>query len=319
MAYDSKVYNVITDRIIAMLEEGIVPWRKPWNGAEGMPRNLVSKRPYRGLNPFVLSIQPFSSPFWLSYKQVKQLGGVIKDDELKKYTPVIFWKYFDEPRKSKKKDNGGDEDKEEEEDLNDIADLPTTGPRTFYRRPYVRYYNVWNVEQCEGLDDHLPKAKPEIEFTPIAACEQVIANMPEEANIIYKGARACYVPTLDEIWIPKAEIFHSIEEFYSTEFHELGHWTGHSSRLNRKGIEEPHFYGDEIYSQEELVAEMCATFLCSMTGIEQQTIENSKNYIGNWLKKLKNDPKLVVFAGAQAQRACDFIMNVKHTGGDTNA
>jgi antirestriction protein ArdC len=133
--------------------------------------------------------------------------------------------------------------------------------------------------------------------------------MPLRPAIKYGGDRACYSPTLDQIKLPKRNAFKSPEEFYCTAFHELAHASGHSSRLGRKGVLEPSYFGSHDYSQEELVAEFGASMLCGFAGIEQQTLDNSAAYIQGWLKVLRGDKKLAIIAAGQAQLAADYILN----------
>jgi antirestriction protein ArdC len=167
---------------------------------------------------------------------------------------------------------------------------------------------VFSLDQCEGIEH--PK-EPEIEnsFTPIEQAERIIENMQCKPVIQYGGNRAAYSPSFDVVKLPNREAFKSAEQFYSTAFHELSHATGHQSRIGRKGILEPSYFGSHEYSQEELCAEFGASMLCGVSGIEQSTIENSAAYIQGWLKVLKNDKKLLVHAAAQAQKAADYILN----------
>jgi antirestriction protein ArdC len=146
-------------------------------------------------------------------------------------------------------------------------------------------------------------------FTSIERAEQIMAGMPHKPDIRHGGNEACYSPMLDYVKLPEPSAFQSPEEYYATAYHELVHSTGHASRVGRKGILEPSFFGSHEYSKEELVAEMGAAFLCGVAGIEQRTIENSASYISGWLKALKNDRKLLVMAAAQAQHAVDYILS----------
>jgi antirestriction protein ArdC len=282
-----KVYDVINSRIMELLEQGTVPWRKTWNAASNQPKNLASKKDYRGINVFLLASMPYSSPYWMTYKQVSDKGGhVIKGS---KSCPIIFWKWFD------KKDAGGDD-----------ADTVSVNGKI----PMLRYYNVFNLEQVEGIEP--PPATEVINtFTPIEMAEQIIAGMPLRPDIHHGGNKACYSPSLDFVKLPVPEAFQSPEEYYSTAFHELSHATGHAKRVGRKGVTETSYFGSHEYSKEELVAEMGAAFLCGHAGIEQRTIENSAAYIQGWLKALKNDKKMLIMAAAQGQRASDFILNMK--------
>jgi len=278
-----KVYEIITDRIMEKLEQGCVPWHKPWAGNSEYQKNLITKKEYRGINVFILSCAGYASPYWLTYKQAKELGGNIQKGE--KGSPVVFWKWLE-----KKSDD------ETEEKI-----------------PMLRYYTVFNVCQTEGIDE---KKIPELaikynELEKIEICEQVIARMPKRPEIVHKEQRAYYRPSNDTLNMPLFESFDDAEKFYSVIFHELTHSTGHQSRLNRKGITEIAAFGSKEYSKEELVAEMGAAFLCGHCQIENKTIDNSAAYIKSWLSKLHDDKKMVVVAAAQAQKAADFILGIE--------
>lgn len=282
-----KVEDVITQRIIEKLESGVVPWHKPWCDA-GAPKNLITKKEYRGVNVFLLACAGYASPFWASYKQISELGGVVKKGE--HGFPVVFWKFVD----CKEKDESG-------------AEISK-------KIPFLRYYTVFNTQQTEGIDEKkipaLEKRYNEIE--KIEQCEQVVFSMPQRPEILNKEQRAYYVPSTDHVNMPGMETFDGSAEYYSTLFHELTHSTGHESRLNRKGITGLHSFGTQEYSKEELIAEMGAAFLCGHCQIENKTIDNSASYIKSWLRKFEDDRKMVIFAAAAAQKAVDFILNRKH-------
>ncbi len=278
-----NVYEIVNNRIMGLLEQGTIPWRKPWNAATGMPKNLTSKKEYRGVNVFLLSCMPYSSPYWITYKQATDKGGNVRKGE--KSTLVVFWKLF----------------KTEE-----TGDTELTGKGA----PMLRYYNVFNLEQCEGIAAP-PTTETINQFNPIGKAEDIVTSMPLVPELKYGGNRAFYSPVLDYIQLPNKQTFESPEEYYSTCFHELVHSTGHSNRLGRKSILEPSYFGSHEYSKEELVAEMGAAFLSGYAGIEQKTLDNSAAYIKGWLSALKGDKKLLVLAAAQAQKASDFILNRK--------
>jgi antirestriction protein ArdC len=179
--------------------------------------------------------------------------------------------------------------------------------------PLLRYYRVYNLDQVSGIKKPALENLPQ--FKPIAEAEQIANAYGSHLEALrHGGNRAFYRPATDSIQMPEKQTFDSPEEYYSTLFHEFTHSTGHKSRLNRTGITETHFFGDEIYSKEELVAEMGAAMLCGVIGIENKTIKNSASYIQSWLGKLKDDKKLVVHAAAAAQKAADFIIDVKAHG-----
>ena len=239
---------------------------------------LISKRPYRGINCFLLNISGYASPYWATFNQISKLGGkVIKGQ---RSTPVVFWKWIEI------------EDKD-------------TGEKV--EKPFLRYYRVFNLEQTEGLKSPESEDPQEIIFTPLQQCEQIIENMPRKPMAQHKFQAAWYKPSIDLVNMPRPETFESAEEYYSTFFHELAHATGHPGRLNRPTLTEMAPFGSTNYSKEELVAEMTSAMLCGVTGIENRTIDNSAAYVQGWLKKLKNDKRLVVLAAAQAQKAADYI------------
>jgi antirestriction protein ArdC len=278
-----KVYEIITNIILKKLEEGTIPWQKPWNTQESMPRNLVSKKEYQGINAFILGCQHYSSPYWLTFKQCKDLGGNIRKSA--QGTPVVYWNW-----------------QEIEED-----------GETEKKVPFMRYYTVFNVAQCENIPEDKIPATTEATTThidKIMQCEGIFENWEDKPEIRHGEQKAYYRPFSDLINMPQVETFTNSEEYYSTLFHELTHSTGHEKRLNRQGITEIAPFGTPLYSKEELVAEMGAAFLCGFTGIEYATIDNSAAYIQGWLKKLKDDKKLVIIAATQAQKAVNYILGI---------
>lgn len=278
------VYQIITNRLIAILEAGTVPWRKPWNyGSERGPLNLISRKHYQGINCFLLACSAFGSPYWLSFRQAQQLGGKVRKAE--KGSPVIFWKIYE-------KDDPQAEDGKK-------------------RLPLLRYYTVFNAEQCEGIDVPTSTGTTWHQHDPIEEAEEIHLSMPNRPTVDIGGTRACYSPAHDHVCVPELSRYEQPEEYYCTLFHELAHSTGHKSRLNREGIRDHHFFGDAVYSREELVAEMAAAFLCGHCGIENATIHNSAGYLQNWIRALRGDKKLAITAAAQAQKAADYILNRK--------
>jgi len=221
----------------------------------------------------------FDDNRWATFKQIKDHDGHVRRGE--KGTPVVFWKTIDI------------EDKDD-----------TTKIKTVW---FLRYFTVFNVTQADGLD--LPAVETTgPTFDPVEAAEHIVANMPNRPHMDHNGGdRAYYIPRLDEVHLPPRSAFSGAEEYYSTAFHELGHSTGHESRLNRHGLETGiAAFGSPVYSREELAAEFTSAFLCHASGIEN-TIENSTAYVQSWLKALKNDTRMAVVAASQAQRAADYI------------
>lgn len=296
-----QIYQLVTDRVLALLEQGIIPWKKPWKTSGGSalpPSNLVSRRPYRGINIFLLIAQNFTSPYWLTFKQAQERGGHVRRGE--RGTPIVFWRI----------DQRAEEPGEDETD-------------TDRRRILLRYYTVFNVEQCDGIE--VPGGHPvdvDPTFDPIPACEAVYGNMPFPPELRHGGQQAFYSRSMDLVQLPKREAFCRCESYYSTLFHELAHATGHPSRLNRLAEEDGSgIFGSPAYAREELVAEMTAAMMCGVLGISpvkveaispdgsEELLENSAAYLRYWMDVLKGDSRVVVIAAARAQKAADYILS----------
>jgi antirestriction protein ArdC len=285
----ANVYDIITERIIERIEtEKRLPWRQPWkhylNAESGAPQNLVSKKPYRGVNVFLLACigSQYTTPFWLTFKQAQKLGGSIRKGQ--KGVPVVYWHWFE-----KKK--------------NTLTNKPE-------RVPVLKYYTVFNVDQCDGIDVPKLEAKPLNTVEAIAGCEAVFSNMPKAPKLTHGEAQAYYRPTTDTVNMPQRDSFRDAPSYYHTLFHELTHATGHESRLGRLKTSELRGYGSEPYAKEELVAELGACFLSGHCGIEATQEDQSVAYLQGWLSALRKDPKLIVQASAQAQKAADYILGV---------
>lgn len=287
--YKKDVYQIITDRIIAQLEKGVVPWQKNWKN-EGIPTNLITLKPYRGINILLLSSLGFSRNYFLTFKQLKTLGGTLKEGE--KSIPVCFWKYSDEEQEAGK-DAG-------------------TQPK---KKVVMRYYLVYNIEQCEGLPVY--KIPLPVEANPIVSCERIAGQMPDKPKIQHKGNMPFYSPANDVINMPPIQYFDDAEAYYETLFHELIHSTGHIKRLGNKEAHDAESKSQESYSVEELIAEIGACFLKSIAGIKGKHDENSVAYIYGWLNRLKNNQTFIVYASTMAQQRVDFILNTyKNEGKD---
>jgi antirestriction protein ArdC len=273
-----SVYEIVTSRILEQLEKGVVPWRKPWRAE--LPCNLVSGKPYRGLNVFLLASQGYGSRYWLTYQQAAKLGGHVKQGQHSSL--VTFWRIG-------------------EEETRTAADGTVEKTRPFL----LRYYSVFNLEQTEGID--IPRVSSRPAVNPIEQCEAIVARMPNPPGM-QQSDRAWYRPASDTIGMPARALFASSEEFYSTLFHELTHSTGHTSRIGREGIEQLNAFASESYSREELVAEMGASMLCGVSGIAPATLDNSASYLASWIKRLRGDSRLIVFAASAAQKAADYIL-----------
>jgi len=278
------VYDIVTNLIIQKLEQGIIPWKQPWRDL-GPPRNLITQRPYRGMNLLLLSALGFPENEYLTFKQVQDLGGRVKKGE--KANLVTMWVWLDEDETRRKQEAKG------------------------RKRPLLRYYHVFNVTQCTGLPARAVQieAKPN---NPIEKCEGIIAGMPNRPKIVHNENEAYYHPHADYINMPKMQVFESSQAYYATLFHELIHSTGYESRLNRKELIEETSFGSESYSIEELTAEIGSCYLTSYAGIAMNELSNSVGYLQGWLDRLKKDKKFIVYASAHAQKAVDYILKVKH-------
>ncbi len=278
------IYQAVTDRILEALEQGTVPWRNPISrgGGDQWPKNLASGKKYRGVNVFLLAMtawaEGYDSSYWLTYKQAAGKGGQVRKGE--KASMVVFWKQYE----TTDKDTG----------------LPTT-------IPVLRYYNVFNAVQCDGLTP--PDAPPETApFEPLAEAEKISAGYVDGPRVEHGGSRAFYRPAHDLVRLPEPGRFLTREFYYATQYHELAHSTGHSKRLNRGLDTELAPFGSADYSKEELVAEMASAFLCAAAGISPPTIDQAAAYIDGWRKKLKDDKRLVIAAAGAGQRAADWIL-----------
>lgn len=278
-----KAYEVITQQILDRLEQGIIPWNRPWSANGEPPMNLVSKKPYRGINLVLTSMSGFQSPYWLTFNQCKFLKGSIKEGS--KSLPIVYW------------------DKVQVRDTQS-----TTG---FATVPYIKYYRVFNVEQTEGIPaSKIPEPKQRgVDHNPITECERIVAESQCKPEIKHFGDRAYYARSFDTITLPEMRWFDTSEHYYATLFHEMIHSTGADSRLHR---DMTGYFGSEPYSKEELVAEIGSSFLCATVGIEPKTIDNTVAYVQSWLKALNDDKKLVIYASAQAQKASDYVLNRKY-------
>ena len=287
----NKVYQIITDQVITLLERGVVPWQKPWAGAESCPKNLVSSKHYRGINPFLLGVtawcKGFESPYWMTYKQAGQRGGHVRKGE--KSTRIVFWTQYEVARRD-----------------------PDSGETQQIGIPVLRFYSVFNAEQTAEVE-YPQSTETLISFKAIERCESVVDGMPNAPKIEIGGHSAQYQPKADAIRMPKPDRFKSSEHYYAALFHELTHSTGSADRLNRPGIVDANDFASSGYAREELIAEMGSAFLCGHCNIETGTIENTASYIQGWLKKLRDDSKLVIQAASAAQKASDYILKANES------
>ena len=282
------LYQEVTDRIVAQLEAGTVPWVQPWDGSKsgpsvGLPRNASTTKSYSGMNILLLWGAAFERGFpsldFLTFKQALALGGAVRKGEHGS-TVVYADRFTPESEKEKARESG--------EAAREVA--------------FLKRYTVFHVGQCDGLpDDLVTGGAPLPERQTIPRAEAVIAATGADFRI--GGDRAYYAPGPDFIQVPPQPAFREQINYYRTCFHELGHWTGHGSRLDRN-LTTP--FGTKDYAREELVAEMASAFTCAQLGIVP-TVRHA-DYLGSWLKVLKEDKRAIFRAASQASKAADFIL-----------
>lgn len=293
------IYETITNRIIADLEQGVRPWMKPWN-AEHAARRIV--RPlrangvaYRGINTIMLWSEAvakgFAAPIWMTFKQAQELGGHVRKGEtgsLVVYANTLHRTETDE-----------------------------SGAEVERNIPYMKGYTVFNVEQIEGLPEDYTRLA-HVQLDPVERIAAVDAFFAATgADISHGGNRAFYAEGADRIQLPPFETFKDAESYYATLAHEGTHWTKHKSRLDRDLGRKR--WGDEGYAAEELVAELGAAFLCADLGITPEVREDHAAYIGSWLNVLKGDKRAIFTAATHAQRAVDFLHLFSKRAGDADA
>ena len=283
----STVYETVTERIIARLNAGVIPWRKPWNAGGRAPMNLFSRKPYRGINVLMTASAGYARPEWCTFNQARSIGAHVRMGE--KATPIVFWSL---PGK----------------DAESQTEQKTEGRRV----AFCKLFYVFNVAQIEGIPAHvLPDLPKPSAFEQIHSTQAIVNRYigRDHGPVLRHGmGRAFYRPSEDAIGMPYAVAFESRAGYYSTLFHEMTHSTGHRSRLAREGVICGARFASHAYSEEELIAEMGACFLRALAGIDETPqVENSAAYIASWLKRLHGDKRLVMTAAAAAQRAADRI------------
>ena len=291
------VYQMVTDRVLAQLEQGIIPWQKPWRTITGREDDLAisytSRKPYSFLNQMLLG----RNGEWLTFKQVKEMKGSIKKGA--HAGMVVFFKRI--VVKDKVLDGEGNE-KEKESVI-----------------PMLKHYPVFHIDDCEGIDT---KIKPtpaededEVTMEPVEAAEKVVRGYLERNPALKlhndkPSSRAFYSPMFDEVTVPMMKQYDVVDEYYSTLFHELVHSTGTPERMNRHDGMQNSGFGSKDYSREELVAELGAAMLCAATGINNDAaFKNSVGYIQGWMKSLSSDNHAIVWAASRSEKAARFIYN----------
>lgn len=296
------IYAKVTESIIAQMEQGIIPWQRPWDSVgNGSLMRCISHstgKPYSLLNQWLLN---WKAGEWLTFGQIQAEGGRVKAGE--KASMVVFWKYIERTKI----------ETEQDEDGNEIEVEKVTG-----LVPILKEYKVFHIDQTEGIKAKYEQPKEEesgYKHEPIELAEQTVngyINREVLKLFVEPSNSAFYRPSTDEVHVPEMKQYKVREEYYSTLFHELTHSTGHRSRLNRKEVMSISgiFGHNDDYSKEELVAEIGAAFLCQTVGIEcEKAFTNSVAYLQNWLEALKNDKRMIVQAAAKAEAAVKYILN----------
>lgn len=280
----TDIYQIITDRIVKQLENGIIPWRKPWHGVADGARSYITGKPYSLLNQILLE----DDGEYITYNQAQKLGGNVRKGAKSKF--VVFYQTF----------------------LKEVENKD--GEKKIITIPVLRYYNVFNVADCDGIEPHTD-FKP-IEHNGIEEAERVINNYiannePLKLQNDKPSNRAYYSPSEDKVVLPMLSQYDNESEYYSTAFHELTHSTMPKSRCNRVKENELSFFSNHQYSREELVAELGSSYICGQLGITTDTSEkNSAGYIQSWLQSLKNDKKMIVWAASRAEKAANYILGI---------
>lgn len=278
------IYADVTDKIIAMMEQGEIPWQKPWRGVAGGARNWTNQKPYSLINQLLLG----GDGEWLTMKQIQFAKGKLKKGSKARH--VVFWKMM------------GIEARDKSGNVKIGAD----GQPIMNLVPILKYYNVFNLNDCEGIKS---KGVPVENYNnPIESADVVLRGYLDRSGVKFRtrvGDRAYYSPEEDQITLPMWEQFVSAEEYYSTAYHEVVHSTGHKTRLDR--LTTTAAFGSDVYSKEELVAEIGSAACMTKLGIEAPTMRNSAAYIQNWIKALRNDKRMIVSAACKAEKAVKMI------------
>lgn len=280
-----NLYQEVTQRILTQLQNGTVPWVKPWSATAGnnIPCNAVSNRPYSGVNVLLLwnvIDAGYATPRFLTFKQALEAGGNVRKGE--HGFKVVFVKQLIVRDKN-------------------AAANDQDATRTI---PMLREYTVFNVAQCENLPDRIVNGPTTPKIRNKDERDQEADSFVDatSATILHGHGQAMFIPSKDIVCMPNFSDFHSADSYYCTMFHELSHWTGHKTRLDR---DLKNRFGTQSYAAEELVAELSAAFLCAEFSIDNET--QSAAYIANWIQLLKNDPRAFFTAASAAQKAADFL------------
>jgi antirestriction protein ArdC len=290
----------VTDRIINMLENGVAPWQKPWNSADAsldMPMNPTTGKAYRGGNAIHLMAtglrRGYADPRWMTYRQAAELKWQVRKGE--KGTQIEFWEVKAGRDTRSEPIHAAEGDGQQPADEHDHG----RGNRLIHR-----VYTVFNAKQIEGISEWIPIERTVFEV--VEPAEYILKN--SGATIRHDQTdRAFYNRSSDRIHLPPKQAFKDAAGYYGTALHELAHWTGHPSRLDRATLNQAYRFGDISYAKEELRAELASVFLAAERGIPHDPGQHAA-YVGSWIKTLKKDKNEIFRAAHDASRAADFLL-----------
>ena len=281
----TNIYQMVTDRIIEQMNAGIVPWRQPWVGGSAMAISYTTRKTYSMLNQLLLG-KPGE---WLTWNQIQAKGGRVNPGAKSRF--CVYCKPVEKPQ----------------------YDLET-GEKTADTYLLLKWYRVFHIDDTQGIESLCTPVTPGSSLSPIEQAEQaIVAYLGREVSLRFyndkESASAFYSPSRDEVVVPMLSQYALAEEYYSTAFHEFTHSTMHENRCNRRSENTLTRFGDSAYSREELVAEIGSAMICNRLGIEhEKAFENSAAYIKSWLKALKNDNRMIVWAAKKAEEAARYIL-----------
>jgi antirestriction protein ArdC len=290
-----NLYQTVTNRIIEKLEQGVAPWRRTWS-RYGLARNYASKHIYTGINMVLMNMTEHPIPYFMTFNQVRDHGGKVRKGS--KAEQVVYFNFYYK-------------DANDRTLTREQASAAQARGQEIQILKFIKHYPVFNIADIEGIEFEIPEVTLR-DNEQINACEQIIAEMPNCPDFVTIDAdQPFYSPTRDVVNMPSIKQFETSQAYYATCFHELAHSTGHPTRLNREGISNPQGFGSKSYSQEELIAEMAAAFVCAKVDIDvEPLLDNSASYLAGWLKVLKEDNRFIFHAAAEAQKAADYILGM---------
>lgn len=273
-------YNELVERFVSDLEQGVEPWKKSWNLKNGLPQSASTNGLYSGINLIsLMSENQFDSNKWITAKQVEKLGGLIKEEELENSKDIFFLKNIKKTKEEVNQETGEVEKSEEKYKI-------------------LKNYKVWNTEQVVGIN--FQQEEPKNDNQKVLKIEKFIKSI----NPIVQKGQPAYSKNEDSIYMPPIDVFDDTENYYSTFFHELSHWTNHETRIDRDNFLKK--YKEKAYGIEELIAEMSSAFLCAEKGISMENTQHS-SYLDSWVKNIKENPYILFSASSQASKATSYL------------